>query len=746
MRRSAIARVAVLTILAACVAAPPASAQYSLGGFNVQGEIETGFRFFVDDPSKRDRGKLEEYRDLPANRPFLEHLNLRLARPDESYAIEFGGDKWGQQDQHFFLEAGRLGLWKFGFDWDQIPHVYSTTARTLATETSRGQWTLPTPRPNLFDWNTAPPIDEISQRWDTMKLTALVTPTPDLDLRAEYTRIRKDGDRPFSVPFGSPGGNFFEILEPISQTIHDIRLRGTLARENWQIQGGYSFSMFNQGVMSVVADNPCFGLGAAVAAGGCAGDSSGPATGRMSVAPDNTAHTFTLSGAVNLPMRTRLSANASYSLRLQDATLLAHTINPAFAGTPELTLPQRSADRSVGVTVINLNATTRPLNPLTLSLRYRLYDYNDMSSEPIFPGHVVSDRSLTIEDREALKWGYTRQNVDLDGRWRFGQPVALTLGGGWERWDRVNHREVPVTDEVFAKAALDVTPVDWLVARLTYRPSFRRIDEYNTFAHHEHQVLEEDTAASLLQGQSVLLRKFDEAERDRQTVNLTLTFTPFETLAATLMGEYGNDRYIDSPLGLQDATRWSVGFDVNWQPHERLALFAGYTHESILQKQRSRSRPVSSGTTLDVADFDWITVNTDTVDTVRLGADFVVTDALTWRTAVSYAYALGRVQNRNPLGAPTSGSASQNTTATAQPMPAFEDALLRLDTALRYRFAKSWTASFAYAWESFSKHDWRTDTINPFIPGSNTGSIWLGSDDKSYSAHIIALTISYLFK
>jgi len=166
-----------------------------------------------------------------------------------------------------------------------------------------------------------------------------------------------------------------------------------------------------------------------------------------------------------------------------------------------------------------------------------------------------------------LKWGYTRQNLDADGRWRFGKPVALTLGGGWERWDRVNHREVPTTNEVFAKAALDVTPVDWLVARLTYRPSFRRIDEYNTFAHHEHQVLEEDTAASLVQGQSVLLRKFDEAERDRQAVNLTLTFTPLDTLSVSVVGEYGNDQYVRSPLGLQDATRWSLGFDGSWQPN-----------------------------------------------------------------------------------------------------------------------------------------------------------------------------------
>src|SRR4029450_8896190 len=105
------------------------------------------------------------------------------------------------------------------------------------------------------------------------------------------------------------------------------------------------------------------------------------------------------------------------------------------------------------------------------------------------------------------------------------------------------------------------------------------------------------------------------------------------------------------PLGLQDATRWSIGFDASWQPSERFALFGGYTHESILQKQRSRSRPAPTDVALDFADFDWITVNTDPVDTMRVGADVLLTDALTWRSAASYSYAVGRVQHRKHFGA-----------------------------------------------------------------------------------------------
>ena len=58
-------------------------------------------------------------------------------------------------------------------------------------------------------------------------------------------------------------------------------------------------------------------------------------------------------------------------------------------------------------------------------------------------------------------------------------------------------------------------------------------------------------------------------------------------------------------------------------------------------------------------------------------------------------------------------------------------------------------AKSGYAYETFGKHDWRTDTLNPFTPGAITPSdnaIYLGNDIKSYSAHIVGLTLAYQFK
>ena len=504
--------------------------------------------------------------------------------------------------------------------------------------------------------------------------------------------------------------------------------------------------MFHNDVKSVTADNPCFGLTAAVTAAspGCGADATGaPATGLVSLAPDNMAHTINLAGGVNLPLRTRLNASVGYSLRMQSESFLPHTMNPSIT-SPLLALPEQSLDGVVTTMLIHLSATSRPLRPLTLSMKYRLFDLADRRAEIVFPAHVVDDRTLVVEPRQAGRWSYTKQNLDADGRWRFAPALATTLGGGWERWDRNDHREVPASDEYFARAALDVRPWSWLSSKLTYRPSWRRIDQYNTTAHLEHTVVEELTPSAIAQGQSALLRKFDEADRDRQRLDLLLQLMPTEALTTTLSGGWTRDDHLRSPLGLQDATGWSAGVDLNWTPVERIALFGGYTHESIFQKQRSRSRPVTGTTTFDFADYDWISDNTDTVDTVHVGATVgLIPRVLDWTFAASYAYALGRVETRNPV-APTSGTAAQQAAAAAKPTPAFEDGLFRLETGLKYHFWKVWTASVGYAFESFDKHDWRTDTLNPFVPGIT--SIWLGNDLRNYAAHVVAVKLGYRFK
>ena len=725
----------IALLLFSVVGAGVASAQTSVpGGFNLEGNVEAGGRFYIERPPPKDRAKFEEYRDLSPG-PVLFGLNLRLLRPDESLYAEFGGSNWGYSDQDYYLSVGRLGTWQFDFAWDETPHIISTTARLLATEPERGVFVLPTPRPSLDAHNNAPGIDEIAVRWDKAAMRFVYSVTPSFDIVGEYTRIRKEGDKPMGMAFGSPGSNFYEVLQPIEQTVHDFRLSGAYSEPRFQLQFKYGLSVFENDLTRIRADNPCFGNGAPCSAG----EAGGPATGQSSLPPSNMAHSLSAAAGVNLPMRTRINGNFAFGLNLQNDAFLPHTINPVLAGNPDLALPKQNLGGMVETYLIYLNATTRPFDPVTFSARYRFYGYEDNSRRITFAGTVVDDNALDSA-RSAVRQSFERQNADVDARTRLLESLFLTTGVGWERWDRNQHREVPVSDEYLAKAALDATPTDWLLARLTYTPSFRRISSYNPEAPGTATVADPTPAPT---GQSPLLRKFDEADRDRQKVEGQLQFTLGDSVALTPTASYHWDDYTDSTLGLQQETGWSAGIDLSWRPAERVSFAAGYMYENIFQKMRSRSRPVIGGVTADFVDFDWVTDLQDTVHTVYAGTKAtLIPKVLDLRLDFNYSTALGRTDTRNPVS-PASGAAADNTTATAKRFPAFEDTLVHLETALIYHFYKNWSARLGYTFEMFTKSDWRTATLDPFI---GVSSIWLGNDLRDYTAHMMGIALSYQFK
>lgn len=744
--RMRIVRLIVAALGAMVMVAPAFAQEWQIGGFNLEGGVTAGVRGFVEEPSKREKAKFEEYRDIPRG-PFLDRLRLRFFKPDESYSIEILGSKWLQEDQEYGLNVGRLGLWDFSFEWDQTPHILSTTARTLERRQDERNWTLPVPRPalNASTWNNAPFLDPIGVRWDTARIGLRLTPTPNLDIAAEYTRIRKEGDKPFGVAFGSPGNQFVEIPRPIDQTVDDFRLKATYARDTWQIQAGYTLSVFRNDDRFVRADSPFAATWGAFSDG-----SSVPAAGQVSLEPDNIAHTFTLSGGVNLPLRTRVTANFSYSLALQDQKFLPHTINPNILAEPDasvLALPQNSLNGLVNKILFNVNATSRPIAPLTLVLKYRLFRYDDDSDSPVFPGNVESDRTLRDEFEKAVRPNFTRQNVDADARFALARPLALTVGGGWERWDR-DLREVKQSDEVFAKAAVDANLLDWLTARLTYRPSVRFVGKYDPFARQRAEalgVLEE--ATDIGQGQSQLLRKPDESDRTRQRVDLLLTASPLDTMSTSLNASWHDDDYPHSPLGLKKETGWSAGFDLNWSPVQIVTFTAGYVHEVFWQKMRSQYRgvPVEDEPATNNASDTWISDIQDTTDTAFLGVSFaLIPKVLDWNFAGDYSFATGDILTRNPLGPVAQASAQANR------LPATDAEIFRLGTALRYHFWKVWTVSVGYTFESFAKNDWRTDQLQPLSFGPTgallTNGVFLGNDLKNYTAHIVGATLGYRFK
>ena len=109
--------------------------RYRIGGSTAT--VEAGGRFFLNNPQRngsaylgqQSLAKFYEYRDLRPG-PFG-NVWLSTGSRDGLYEVDVGGKNIGYDDQDYYLEASKAGQHYFNFDWDQTPHLYSTSAQTF---------------------------------------------------------------------------------------------------------------------------------------------------------------------------------------------------------------------------------------------------------------------------------------------------------------------------------------------------------------------------------------------------------------------------------------------------------------------------------------------------------------------------------------------------------------------------------------------------------------------------------------
>lgn len=730
--------------------------------FQVTGEVEAGGRLIE---GERSSSNFEEYREIPSGL-FLDHLLLSIESKKGLGFAEFRAREAAEEDQSFGLRFGSLGRVEVDLGWDQIPHVFSNTGRTLYTQPSEDVFQFPDSLQSAIQNATdvAPPagtVDdqgrilrdglanaqpvELRFRQDTGTVGAKFSPNPDWTFGVRFLTSRKDGTMPLGVGFGSPGGTVVEIASPIETRTSEATASVEFAKERYQVQFGYTASIFENDFPSVILDNPLRATDSPTA---------GSSRGQIALPPDNIAHTFNLSGGLTLPMRSRLIGTFSVGWRFQDEDFLPHTINSSLEGDSALVLPAQSPDAEVRTLVGNIVFTSRLLKNVSLNARYRIFNLDNNTPVFTFPGHVVNDQTLVLDPRRNVPHEYTKQNSGADVSFRPFQPLSLKVGYDWERWDWDDAREVTVTNEHTVKGVADVTPWSWLLVRGSYAKSWKDGGAYNTFAHLAHtltteEALEEEIPAFQFPG----LRKLDEADRVRDKVLTLAQITPFETLSLTASYSFAFDDYPSTSYGVTKGENWSASIDAVYSIFPWLSLFADYTREEFKTEQRSRNRPVTGTTTFDFQDFDWVSKNIDIVDTFGVGLDAtLLPKRLDLRLGYSLSIAEESIDTFNPI-TPTSGTPAQDTAATAGQFPSRLNWFHQLTASLWYHLTKHLSTKLGYRYERYLRQDFAIENIQPYmgqpdIPGDPTRAtrdVFLGADVPNYEAHIIEMALRYKF-
>ena len=671
---------------------------------------EFGERAFIDKPNRLDLAKLDEYKAVPTG-PVLLNVLLGFTASDSITVFQLNGTNFGQRDQSVRLRGNSPGVFDVQVRWDRIPHTFSTNARSFGSQPRPNIFVLPNPRPDTATWNrSAPYLAPVRTLWNAVKVAAAFTPSPHWDLRTEYTGIEKSGTRPMGMAMGSPGNNLREILEPIDQTMQDLKFTEAYSNQRFQVTGSYDYSAFINTFASVTSDNPLLTTDQAT---------TGSSRGRTALAPSNQAHTGVVNAALSLPYRTRLNASGSYGLWMQNRPFIPATINSAIVADLSQ-IPQRLGGHS-GTSSLYVSGVSRPITPLTLTARYRTFSFRDRVDVERMPVLIINDRSVAAaEEREILP--FTRRNADAGGTWRFtGLPLIFSAGYGWERWKRSEARNVADLREGSPRVSLDLGVFDWMSLRSSYTTGRRRI-------HGEYiQNMETDQP---------LHRRFDQSDRDRERTNLLATVTPLDQLTISGSWTIGHDEYPHSTYGLQSDRNNMQEGDILWAVTDRFSVDGSLTNERFLTRLRSQYRATGQ---LNNPTYDWVANNHDEIRTVSAGfrAAFVP-DRFEAGGRLDASRAKFRMATFNPL-TPTGGTATQNFNATASDLPEVTQKFQPMTLFATYFVTPEWGMTLRYQTERWAQNDFRTLGLKP----AEGNGIFLGNNLNDYNARFITISVSY---
>src|SRR3990170_191498 len=697
--------------------------------------------------------KFTEYRDLPPGL-FVSTFSLDFMNTENTSILSLWGSNVGQRDQNFVAQWGMRGRFKLELDWDQVPHNYTNTARTVFSGAGGGELVMPDLLQNRLrtilttDINPGVPgvqfdtlaisnlvlgsargVDIVSQR-EKGKAMFSYSPSEELDIKFQYTNERRSGTKPL-------GGNFafnpVELIEPTNYRTQEAKANVEYAAKDWNVQLGYSASIFDNNVDVLVWDNPFREIDA-VGTG---------SRGRIDLYPNNTAQNVIFSGAANLPFSTRLMTTVSYGWRRQNDSFIPYTINAALDTVANFpTLPAASLNGYVGTTLMNFSITNRFFSSAWVTARYRFFDYNNGTPSLIFPAYVQTDNSITRVQRRNAVIGYKKMNASVDATLRLVSDVSLKAGYEREDWDRI-HRDAEKTEENIYKASLDYTRRSWLLLRTSYSLGAKKTPHYD-WEEVAHEMYPAGEPAGTL-GQLPQLRKFDLATRDRNRANILAQVTPFDNLAFT--GSFGlaNDNFKESQYGMLSNKSNNFSFDVSYNPTYDLALFASYTRENFSYATKSRQRVPVVGTTRanDTTNNDWSSNLKDGINTFGIGISwFWDPEGVDLSLDFSLSDAKGTIATRalvNPAD-------PRFLVTTAQNYPDTRSILRQLRASIGYRFTEYFTWRLEYRFESYTESYFNQDVMEPYMvpvdPGAS-GAVFLGARQPGYSAHIMYLVLTY---
>jgi MtrB/PioB family decaheme-associated outer membrane protein len=549
-----------------------------------------------------------------------------------------------------------------------------------------------------------------------------------------------------------------ETAEPIDYRTHDVGLTAEWVKPKGLVRGALHFNIFDNKIAYQTFANP---FRATDSTDSSAYQSPGSASiggasfGRMSLPPDNSSITGSFGFAVKLAGHSRLSTDASYGEWRQNEPFIPFTTNTAiivpFDAADPAHLPAKSLDGRIDVFSLASAFTSRPVDGLTFTARYRRYDLNNKTPRIRFPeGYARFDAVWEEIPRESVPYGYVNDQAQASVGYDFQVGSAgLTVESGY-KFDRMERsfRETGHTLQHTVFGSTRLRAADWMVLRGTVEWGRRDFRDLEMERSEDASFLEPGAPANLLAvplGGSdsvcatagvVCNLRYDQAKKDTTRAIGQLHLSPGGKATVVLTYALGKDNFKETIFGLTHARNESFGAELDYTPVERLNLFAYYNRENISSFLRGRQ----SGATVSLNPLDdWTSDLKDKVDSIGAGLTVgVVKDKADLRIAGNYQKADGNADIAAPVGG--APELAKRALGGVLGVANLDDTkLLSLSSELAYKLNKAWTVALGGLFEDYVADD----AFSTGLPNYAPASFFLAGNDGNYRAGWFYARLAY---
>ncbi|HZV53763.1 MAG TPA: MtrB/PioB family decaheme-associated outer membrane protein [Rhodocyclaceae bacterium] len=705
------------------------------------------------------------------------------------------GADLGLDSRRVEATGGNQGKFNLQFLYDELPHRYSDSYKTIFNGAGSTGLTLPASYPAVGTRVSSTTSDANAlANWANIQAPNAVSGTagggpgylipslmhnenigtkrtklggggsyfvtPQWELSASVFQDDKKGTKLTGFAFAS-ASTAAMLVEPINFKTTAYNLAAGYKGDKANFKLAYSYSKFQNNVNGWTAATPF------------AGGSVINNQALLSSAPDNEMHQVNASGGYRFSPTTRISYEVIRSQMAQDDSFNCQSGTTAGCITQGTwIIPGASANAKVVTDTAFIKLTSRPLSQLNLNASYK-FDRRDnqtpvrtytvafadssggtspITNDPInsTKNRINLDADYAVAQAQAIKLGYQRENISRSTEGNGFAPSRTQTTANTNDFSLPTHRTTE--DSLTLEYRNSIVPD--LTGRIAFTEAKRNAKDF------ANPTLTDTTASLAITNPYYRsFRDFFIADRTQEKLRGALNYQVNDKLGLGFTVDHNHDKYDDAAL--KDVKSSIFNFDLTYAPTDNFVVNPYYSYEDRKTTLNGKYITLSTANALlngvaqtcsvavpcQLINTDWTLAQADKVNTLGLGLKYkgFLSGKLETSGDVLYIHSKTPVTASGGGSLVSDGAATPNyTSLAAMSFPDITSKTWQLRLTGNYKVDKAQTVRVTYMYQRLTSSDWQYDAYNN--PVAMQAYIGTGMVSPNYTVNAIGVSYLYNFK